>query len=80
MSPYERYWVAEALVQIGFARHRLGLTPFEALEPDYQFDNTELPIPFLTDEEQIALGALLEAGVDDLLRDIASRTGQSSWR
>lgn len=65
MSLYERYWVAEALAQIGFARHRLGLTPLEPLEPDYQFDNTSLPIPFLTAGECSALSALLEAGVDE---------------
>jgi hypothetical protein len=61
MSPYEREWVAEAIIQVGLARRLLGLPPFCPIEPDDDLEGTSLPLPFLTPEECSALVALFNA-------------------
>lgn len=61
MSPYEREWIAEAIIQVGLARRMLGLPLFCPIEPDDDVEGTSLPLPFLTSEECSALSALFSA-------------------
>jgi hypothetical protein len=61
MSQRERDISAQAIVRIAQARYRFGLTPFEPIEPGEIFIVDGVPLPYLSDDEILALLAIIRA-------------------
>jgi hypothetical protein len=61
MSQGERDFLAQEIIRIAQARYRFGFTPFfpAEVEVDGVIDN--LPLPFLSDAEVIALHEIIQA-------------------